>query len=58
MSYTDRIKETKMSWLGLAEDYALNDSIDWIGMKEERSISVSVPVVLGFLFFLTVLILD
>jgi len=57
MSYTDRIKETKMSWLGLAEDYALNDSIDWIGMKEERSISVSVPVVLGFLFFLTVLIL-
>lgn len=56
MSYTDRIKERKMSWLGLAEDYVFSDRIDWIGMKEDSSISVSVPIVLG-IFFLTVFIL-
>ncbi len=58
MSYIDRIKESKMSWLGLAEDYAFSDRVDWIGMKgEESSISISVPIVLGIFFFLAMLIL-
>lgn len=57
MSYTDRIKETKLCWLGLAEDAAFSGRfpyVNWLGLNEEYSISV--PLVLGFI--ITVLFLQ
>eukprot|EP00984_Skeletonema_dohrnii_P014945 scaffold6400_cov143-Skeletonema_dohrnii-CCMP3373.AAC.3 len=52
MSYTDRIKESNLCWLGLTEDYAFSDRIglltmNWLGLKEEYAIST--PLVLGFI---------
>ena len=58
MSYIDRIKETKLCWLGFVENSAFSDhigfpSMNWLGLKEEYS--VSVPLALGFILMLFLL---